>query len=57
MIKGGLCEKPLGLKFDQKSTFDQYVESLCKRINTKLKTLVRFVPYMALAKKAIAIAA
>ena len=51
LIKGGLCEKLLGVKFDHKSSFIQYVKSLCKRVNAKLKTLARFVPYMRLAKK------
>ena len=44
-------KKLLGVKFDHKLTFDHYVKSLCKRENTKLKTLARFVPYLGLAKK------
>ena len=45
LIKGSPCEL-LGVKFDHKLTFDQYVNNLCKKANAKLKALVRFVPYM-----------
>ena len=52
LIKGSLCEKLLGVKFDYKLTFDYHVR---KKENAKLKTLAWFVPYMGLAKKKLQI--
>ena len=51
LIKGGVCEKLLGVKFDHKLTFDQDVKCFSKKANVKLKALAKFVPYMGLAKK------
>ena len=51
LIKGILCEKLFGVKFDHKLALDQNVKSFGKKVKAKLKTLARVVPYIILAKK------
>ena len=35
------CEKLLGIKIDQKLSFEPHLESLCKKASQKLKALAR----------------
>ena len=51
MIKGILCEKLFGVKFDHKLLFDQNVTSFCKKAKAKLKALARVVPCIVLVEK------
>ena len=51
MIKGILCEKLFGVKFDHKLAFDQNIKSLCQKAKTRLKALTRVVPCIELAEK------
>ena len=37
LIKGILCEKLLGVKFDHKLAFDRNVKSFCKKGKSKIK--------------------
>ena len=49
-IKTSDCEKLLGIKIDYKLTFDEHVNSLCKKANSKLRALARTTPYMNIEK-------
>ena len=49
-IKTSNCEKLLGVKIDYKLTFDEHVNSLCKKANSKLRALARTTPYMNIEK-------
>ena len=40
-ISSSSCGKLLGIKLDQKLSFEAYVESLCKKANQKLNALSR----------------
>ena len=51
LIKAIDCEKLLGLKIDYKLNFDDHVNSLCKKANSKLRALARATPYMNIEKK------
>ena len=42
------CEKPLGVKFDLKPTFDAHI---CKKAGLKLNALAKITPYMDLNMK------
>ena len=50
ILRKKLYKQLLGVKFDQQITFDQHVKILCKKANTKLKSLARVVRYMGLSK-------
>ena len=50
-IKTSNCEKFLGVKIDYKLTFDEHVNSLCKKANNKLRALARATPYMSIEKR------
>ena len=43
-------EKLLGIKFDNKLSFENHVSSFCKKASQKLHTLTRIVNYMNLSK-------
>ena len=43
LIKGGFCEKLLGVKFDDKLNFDHHFKISGKKANAKLKTLATFI--------------
>ena len=45
------CEKLLGAKIDTKVTFDDYIEDLCKKTNSKPDAPRSVTAYMGLAKK------
>ena len=57
MLKGNFdinntrCEKLLGVKFDQRLTFDNKISDSCKRANRKIRELARLTPYMNLSKR------
>ena len=44
-------EKLLGIKFDNKLSFENHVSSLCKKASQKLHALTRIVNYMNLSKR------
>ena len=46
-------EKLLGVKFDQKLTFDDHISGICKNAGRKMFALARVTPYMGTAKKRI----
>ena len=50
-IKTSNCEKLLGVKIDYKLTFDEHVNSLCKKANSKLRALARTTPSMNIEKR------
>ena len=45
------CEKLLGVRFDQKNTFDAHINDICKKAGLKFNDLARITPYMGLNKK------
>ena len=46
-------DKPLGVKFDKKLTFDDHIFDICKKPGRKISPLARVTPYMGIAKKCI----
>ena len=51
LIKSSNCEKPLGVKIDNKLTFVGHIKDLCRKTNSKLCALGSVTQYMALEKK------
>ena len=51
VIKNTTCEKLLGIKTDNKLTFDEHVSDLCKKAANKLRALARVTSYMSVPKK------
>ena len=52
-IKNSDCEKPLGVKIDQKLTFNSHISDLCKKASKKVHALARVTPYMNISKRRI----
>ena len=50
-IKNSSEEKLLGIKIDNKLSFESHVSSLCKKASQKLHTLTRIANYMDLSKR------
>ena len=50
-IKNRDCEKRLGVKFDSKYMFDQYIADLCRTASRKIHALARVTPFMNLSKR------
>ena len=50
IIKNTTCEKLLGIKLDNKLTFDEHVSGLCEKAANKLRALARVTSYMSLPK-------
>ena len=50
-IKTSNCKEILGVKIDYKLTFNEHVNSLCKKANSKLKPLARTTPCMNTEKR------
>ena len=48
LIKRSTCEKLLGLKIDDKLSFDTHIKGLCKKANNKLRALARATTHMPL---------
>ena len=50
-IKNSECEKLLGVKFDNKPTFEKRVTDICRKASRKIYALARIAPYMDLSKR------
>ena len=50
-IKNSECEKLLGVKFDNKLTFEKYTIEISREASRKTYALARIVPYMELSKQ------
>ena len=51
VIKKTTCEKLLGIKIDNKLTFDEHISCLCKKAANKLRALAGVTSCMPLPKK------
>ena len=47
------CEKLLGVKLDNKLSFDDHVSELFKNVSRKIHALTRVTPYMNISKRHI----
>ena len=47
------CEELLGINIDSILSFDDYIETTCKKASNKIRALARVTPYMAIEKKKI----
>ena len=52
-IKSSKCEKLLGIKIDNKLTFDEHVSSICSKASQKLNALARAGNFMTLVQRKI----
>ena len=52
-IENSGCEKLLGVKIDNKLTFDYHVSDMCKKANRKINALARIAPFINLNKRRI----
>ena len=52
-IENSKCEKLLGIRFDNRLTFDYYISGLCKKASKKINALARVSEYMNLSKRKI----
>ena len=52
-IENSDCEKLLGVKIDNKLTFDYHVSDMCKKANRKINALARIEPFININKKRI----
>ena len=52
VIKNTTCEKLLGIKTDNKLTFDEHISGLCKKAANKLRALARVTSYVSPKKEA-----
>ena len=52
-IENSDCEKLLGVKIDNKLTFDYHVSDICKKANRKINALTRIAPFININKKRI----
>ena len=52
-IVNSKCEKPLGVKFDHKLTFNCHVSDLRKNASRKINAPARVAPYMSILKRHI----
>ena len=50
-IKNSECEKLLGVKFDNKLTFEKHITDICRKASRKIYALARIAPYMDLSKR------
>ena len=50
-MKNTTCELLLGIKIDNKLTFDEHISGLCKKAANKLRSLARVTSFMSLPKK------
>ena len=51
LIKTSNYEKLLDIKIDYKLTFDNHINTSCKKANNKLRVLARATSYMTIEKK------
>ena len=52
-IENSDCEKLLGVKIDNKLTFDCHVSDMCKKANRKINALARKTPFINMNKRRI----
>ena len=52
-IENSDCEKLLGVKIDNKLTFDCHVFDMCKEANRKINALARTTPFININKRRI----
>ena len=52
-ITNSKYKKLLGVKFDNRLTFDKHVNDICKTAGQKLNALSRVTPYMELSKRRV----
>ena len=52
-IENSDCEKLLGVKIDNKLTFDCHVSDMCKKANRKINALARIASFININKKRI----
>ena len=52
-IRNSNSEKLLGVKFDNKLTFDEHVSDLCVKVSQKIWALARIAPFMNISKRKI----
>ena len=52
-IESSDCEKLLGVKIDNKLTFDCHASDMCKKANRKINALARIAPFININKKRI----
>ena len=50
-IRNSDCEKLLGVKFDNKLSFEKDITDICGKASTKTYTLARIAPYMDLSNR------
>ena len=50
-IKNSECEKLLGVKFDNKLTFEKHITDICRKASRTIYALARITPYMDLSKR------
>ena len=50
-IENSDCEKLLGVKIDNKLTFDYHVSDMCKKANRKTNALARIAPFININKR------
>ena len=50
-IKNTTCEKLLGIKIENKPTFEEHISGLCTKAANKLTALARVTSYMSLPKR------
>ena len=48
MHEKSLCEKMLGMNFDDKLKFTNHIDEICKKASRKLNALARITPYMGI---------
>ena len=49
-IKNSECEKLLGVKFDNKLTFEKQITDACRNASRRIYALARVPPYMDVSK-------
>ena len=52
-IENNDYEKSLGVKVDNKLTFDYHVSDMCKKANRKINALARIAPFININKRRI----
>ena len=50
-VKNSECEKLLGVKFDNKLTFEKHITDICRKACRKIYVPARLAPYMGLSKR------
>ena len=50
-IKNSECEKLLGVKVDNKLTFEKHITGICRKATRRIYAIARMAPYMDLSKR------